>query len=272
MRILVLKTYAGKSREREHCERVARPGTVVEFQNLEGEFPINHVHYRYHRAKAIDGTVEHILRAEEEGYDGVCIACGVDPGLMEARELVNIPVVGTFEAGGHVASMIGHKFSVLTTVSQIVPAMYDLAMQYGFGPKLASIRTLDIPGTKLYGNQTSEDALVERINKVSRRCVEEDGAEVILLSATLAGSIYTNATKSPVTEVGAPLVDGLVAAFKMTEMMVDLKQVAGLPAVSRVAAYRAPPEAEYRKLREFYDRPLYRGLAEQVSEPQSPGA
>ena len=263
MRILVLKPYAGKTREREHCQQVARPDTQVDFRNIADDFPISHVHHRYFKYKATDATIEAILRAEEEGYDAVCISCGLDPGLMEARELVDIPVTGTFEAGGALAAMMGHKFSVVTTVSYIAPQMEELARLYGFGHKLASIRTLNIPGRKLYLDVTSEESVVQRLNEVARQCVEEDGAEVILLTATLAGSMFTHATKSPVTEVGAPLVDALLAGFKMAELMVDLKQLAGIPPVSRVNAFRSPYEPEYRKMREFIGRPLRRRM-----EPQ----
>src|SRR5690554_6112204 len=123
VRILLLKPYAGRTKELELCQRVARPDTQIEFRNLEGEFPIRHVHHRYFRYQAIDFALEHIMRAEQEGFDGVCIACGADPGLLEARELVDIPVTSTFESGGHIASTMGQKFSVLTTVHYAVPNM-----------------------------------------------------------------------------------------------------------------------------------------------------
>lgn len=264
MRILLLKTYAGESGELAHCQKIARPDTEVVFENLVGEFPIKHVHHRYFRYKAIDAVLEHVLRAEAAGFDGICLACGADPGLYEARELVDIPVVGTFEAAGHVASQMGHRFSVVTTVDYAAPLMRELAWLYGFGDKLASIRTLNIPGRDLYIDTTSPQSVVDRINDVARQCVLDDGAEVILLTATLAGTMYTNATRSPITECGAPLVDALQLAFKTTEMMVDLHQLGGYPAVSRVGAFTAPYEPEYRKLREHYGLALYRGLEREV--------
>lgn len=266
MRILVLKPYAGRTKEREHCQAIARPDTQVDFENLEGEYPIKHVHHRYFRYQAIDSAVEHVLRAEAAGYDGVCLACGGDPGLYEARELVNIPVTGTFEAAGHVAATMGHKFSVVTTVDYARPQMEELAILYGFGHKLASVRTLNIPGRDLYIDTTKPESVVKRINDVARQCVEEDGAEVIVLTATLAGTLYTQATNSRMTEVGAPLVDAMLVAFKQCEMMVDLQQKAGLPPISRVSAFRAPYEPEYRRMRAFQKRPLYRGLSDTRDE------
>lgn len=263
MRILLLKPYAGRTKELELCQRVARPDTELEFRNLEGEFPVSHVHHRYFRYQAIDRTLEHIMRAEQEGFDGVCIACGADPGLLEARELVNIPVTSTFESGGHIASTMGQKFSVLTTVFYAVPNMEELARLYGFDHKLASVRSLRIPGRNLYAGRTSPEQIVDRINEVAEQCFEQDGAEVILLTATLAATIYAEAGLAPVTRNGMPIIDAMVAAFKQVEMMVDLHRLGEIPPVSRVSAFREPHEPEYRAMRKSLGRPLYRGLADE---------
>jgi len=260
MKILILKPYAGKSRELEHCMKIARPDTQASFENLEGEYPITHVHHEYFRHHAISATLEHVLKAEDAGYDGILIACGSDPGLMEARELVDIPVTGTLEAAGHVACMMGHKFSIVTATDYTIPRMETVARSYGYGHKLASVRALNIPGRKLYDSVTAAEAVVQRVNDVAQQCVERDGAEVIILTATLAGTIYTNATNSSVTPMGVPLIDALPVGFKTCEMMVDLHQRAKIAPVSRVNRFRKPYEPEYRKMRDFMGRPLYRGL------------
>jgi allantoin racemase len=260
MKILLLKPYAAETRELELCKRVARPDTQITFRNIAEWFPIPHVHHNYFRSKAIDGAVEEILKAEEEGYDGVCIACGADPALFEARELVNIPITTTFEAGGHIASMMGHKFSVITTIKYGVPHMENLALLYGFGHKLASVRHLDIPGRNLRKEVTSPQTIVDRVNEVARRCVEEDGAEVILITATLAAVLFSEKEGGPFTDMGVPVVDAMQAGFKMVELMVDLQKLGGIPPVSRIGLYREPYEPEYRKLREYYGRPLRRRM------------
>ncbi len=262
MRILLLKPYAVRwTRERELCLRAARPDTEMDFASAAELYPISHVHHNYFLHRSVDAVVELCLKAEEDGYDGVCIACGADPGLAEVRELVDIPITSSFESAGHIAATMGHRFSVVTTTDYAVPHMERLALLYGFGHKVASVRHLGIAGRDLNPSITPEEQVVARLNEVARRCVEHDGAEVIVLTATLAATMFTSTVSPPVTEVGAPVLDALVAGLKMCETMVDLRQKMGVPAVSRVGYYKSPHEPEYRKLREFHGLPLRRGLS-----------
>lgn len=260
MEILLLKPYAAKTQELELCQQIARPDTRITFANIADTYPIKHVHHNYFRSKAVVEAVEKILKAEEDGYDGVCIACGADPALFEARELVKIPVTSTFEAAGHVACMMGHKFSAITTINYAVPHMENLALLYGFGHKLASVRHLDIPGRNLHKEATSEQTLIDRVNEVARYCVEHDGAEVVVITATLASVLFSTKEGGPITDIGAPVVNAMQVGLKMVELMVDLQKLGGLAPVSRVGIFKEPYEPEYRELREFYKLPLRRGL------------
>ena len=54
------------------------------------------------------------IKAEEEGYDAVCIDTVSDSGMYALRSRLNIPVLGPGQAAFHVACMLGHKFSVIT--------------------------------------------------------------------------------------------------------------------------------------------------------------
>ena len=260
MEILLLKPYAAKTQELELCRQIARPDTHITFANIADTYPIKHVHHNYFRSRAVVEAVEKILKAEEDGYDGVCIACGADPALFEARELVNIPVTSTFEATGHVACMIKHKFSVITTINYAVPHMENLALLYGFGHKLASVRHLDIAGRNLRKEATSEQTIIDRVNEVAHYCVEHDGAEVVVITATLASVLLSTKEGGPITDIGAPVVNAMQVGLKMVEMMVDLQKLGGLAPVSRVGIFKEPYEPEYRELREFYKLPLRRGL------------
>ena len=48
-----------------------------------------------------------MIDAEKEGFDGVVIGCCADPGLKDAKTLVNIPVTAPFEAVARTAPASG---------------------------------------------------------------------------------------------------------------------------------------------------------------------
>jgi len=39
-------------------------------------------------------VIDRVFQAEKQGYDGVFVACGHEPGVRAAREIVDFPVVG----------------------------------------------------------------------------------------------------------------------------------------------------------------------------------
>ena len=94
-------------------------------------------------------TILKIIDAENEGCDAAVIDCMGDPGLKGARECVSIPVVGPCETAMHYASMLGHKFTVLTVLERTKPLIENLSKIYGVSSKLASATSVDIPVLEL---------------------------------------------------------------------------------------------------------------------------
>jgi allantoin racemase len=254
MKILVLSPF-GKTEPfgRENLERVARDDTTFDFECLEDVFPLTYNTYVYNTLKCINAAVERVSLAEKQGYDAAVLSCMLDPGLLEARSIVDIPVTATFESSAHLASMMGKRFSVVSTdpmtVGGIDMRLVDL---YGVRPKVASLRWIGITACNLYPEITPPEEIARRVVEVSRKCVEEDQAEVIIPGCTIIGSIFSKVfDKDPVEVIGVPVIDPMVAAFKQAEMMVDLCQKAGYPAVSRAGLWRKPPAEETRELRRF---------------------
>lgn len=251
MRILVLNPFGAETVEREHCLAVARPDTQVEFASLKDVYPLNYVQYRYFRHLCAEGTISRVVRAEQEGFDAVVIACMYDPGLIEARELVDIPVVGAFESSCHYVSMMGAKYGFITVEPNVVPVVWEMARFYGVSEKLASVRHIGIPASKLYSEITPPEVVLSKTFEVVKGCID-DGAEVILLGCTLIGVMLTDRHANPHDVLGVPIVDPLLVAFKTAEMMADLRKAAGLPAVSRVAGYAKPPLRDLNIVRDYY--------------------
>ncbi len=190
----------------------ARPGTEIRVVSLErGPASIESMYDEYISAP---WTLEKVKLAEQEGYDAVIIDCMGDPALHAARELVDIPVIGPAEASMAMASVMGHRFSVVTVLQSVVPIFHNMVAAYGFKDRFASIRFIDIPVLEL----DREDEVKEGLAVESRKAIDEDGADLIILGCT--GMI--GMAKDLEKKLGVPVIDPTAAALKMAESMVDL--------------------------------------------------
>jgi hypothetical protein len=78
-----------------------------------GRVPSDVVIYPYLVSLHVQFILDNALRAEAEGYDVFAIGSVQDPGIEEARSLVDIPVVGYGEAAMHFACLLGSRFAVV---------------------------------------------------------------------------------------------------------------------------------------------------------------
>jgi|Deesub1362B_J571_1020462.scaffolds.fasta_scaffold00012_244 allantoin racemase len=164
-------------------------------------------------------TLKEAEKAEKEGYDAVIIYCFSDPGLFAIKEKLKIPVVGIREASLHVASMLARKFSIVGVGDENSKGKtYDAIKIYGLESKLASIRI-----TKFLVLDIVKD--MEKIKKQlleeSEKAIEEDGAELIILSC---GSLI-GIGKELQQRLGIPVIEPGLVALKIAEDLVRL----GLP-------------------------------------------
>jgi len=142
-----------------------------------------------------------LLRENNEAYDGFIIACHSDPNLDVMREISSKPVVGIGEASMKIASMLGHKFSVISDTIHSIPNKEDLARKYYLDRALASVRA---PQGKI--EPGSEKTIY---TEVARKAVEKDAAEVIVLGC--AG--LTGLDKPLQAALGIPVLDGIICAL-----------------------------------------------------------
>ena len=135
----------------------------------------------FEHAIAVPDTLRLIVEAEREGVDAVVVDCMADPGVRPGRELVRIPVLGPGETSMHVACLLGHRFSIVTTEARSVPEFENQARVAGLGDRLASVRSVDIPVLDLAADP---QALLAALVDESVAAIEGDGAHVIVFGCT----------------------------------------------------------------------------------------
>lgn len=156
------------------------------------------------------------VEAEQSGFQAVVIYCFSDPGLGAVREAVRVPVIGPGETSLAVASLLGHRITVLTTLASGIPRMTRRCHHSGFDPsRLASVRGLNLPVVDL-----REDArrTITGVAEAVRLAVEEDGAEVIVMGCLGLAGYGQEAEQS----FGVPVVDPAFVALSTAEMFVRL--------------------------------------------------
>jgi allantoin racemase len=196
----------------------------------------NHLEYEFYEHLAIHNVIEKTVNAEREGFDAVVIGCFYDPGLREARELVEIPVVGVCEASLHVASMLSAgKFSVLVGRRKWIPKMAGNASNYGFDNRIASWRVLDLTVPDMHDLEKTQAAILRE----ARGAVEEDMAECVVLGCTgMAGQAMMAQE-----EYGVPVLDPVLMGVKVAELSATLWKRYGV-SHSKIGGYEAPPVDE----------------------------
>ncbi len=198
---------------------IVRPDT--ELSHVEIDHGPASIESDFDEMLATPATVARIIEAERDGMDAVIINCMGDPGMQAGREAVRIPVIGPCEATMHVASMLGHTFSVITVMKALRRQFENQAKVYGVRDKLASVRAVEIPVLEL---EDDFNRLVKLLADEAQLAVEEDGAHVMLFGCT--GMI--GAAQAVEDELAArgypdvPVIDSMVWAVKMAEAIAGM--------------------------------------------------
>ena len=200
----------------------------------------SHLEYEFYEHLAIHNVIKKAVDAEKEGFDAVVIGCFYDPGLREARELVEIPIIGVCEASLHFASMLSAgKFSVLVGRRKWIPKMSDNASNYGFKSRIASWKVLDLTVQDMRNIELTQAAIFRE----TENALKEDLAECVVLGCTgMAGQAMAAQEK-----YGIPVLDPVLMGVKMAEIKADLWKNYGI-SHSKIGGYEAPPEEEIKPL------------------------
>ena len=158
-------------------------------------------------------TVQEVIKAEEEGYDGVIIYCFGDPGLKAAREGVSIPVVGIGEASVYIAALIGRKIGIVTAgPPEAGSIIFDNLKVYELDHRCVGVRSIGIPVLSLIDSEEKE---IKGLLQIGAEMLGK-GADVLVLGC---GSMLGIAEKAS-QELGVPIVVPAAAAIKLCESLI----------------------------------------------------
>jgi allantoin racemase len=228
MRILVVNVNTTESMTRtigDQARAVAGPDT--EIVELTPYFGADSVEGNFESYLAAVAVLDRVL-AYPEPFDAVIQAGFGEHGREGLQEVLDVPVVDITEAAAHFAYLLGYRYSVVTTLDRTVPLIEERLLLSGVHSHCASVRSSGMSVLELEGDP---EIVTSTIAAEAAAAITQDGAEVIVLGCGgMAG------LDSKVRELtGAPTVDGVAAAVKIAEDLVQL----GLT-TSKVRTYATP--------------------------------
>ena len=223
---------------------VAGPDALFEVHGLDPPVRSFHALTEFRCAGQVIGNA---LQAEKEGYDAFVLGHFQEPGLLEIRSSVDIPVVALGEANLLAALSMGQRIGLVTVDPIFIPWHDRQVRGHGLGERYAGTAALkmDLPRfmTAFTDEQTYAVVRDEFVAQV--RPLVAAGAEVIIPAGGLPMLLF--ARERPFVIDGAPVLNGIAVVAKATEMALALKDITKV-FVSRRGTYaKAPADA----IREF---------------------
>ncbi|MEZ4658142.1 MAG: aspartate/glutamate racemase family protein [Caldilineaceae bacterium] len=214
------------------------PDTEVHVTSLNPALgPITNLEYRTYEAIVTADIMRATRQAATEGFDALVIGCFYDTALHDAREISgDMIVTAPCHASVEIALTLANSFSVIVGQRKWVNQMERTIHEYGYGHRLRSFRDV---GLNVVEFQQDHNLTHSRLVDAGRCAVQEDYAESLILGCTLEAGFYDELQN----ELGVPVIDPSLAAFKAAEHAALLKRDFGWKP-SRAWSSAAPPDQE----------------------------
>ncbi|WP_223588386.1 aspartate/glutamate racemase family protein [Neobacillus bataviensis] len=237
-----------------HVNRIARPDVEVVLHGMTEEtypthYPGIFITHAYLQNLHREQFIRAALMAEKAGYDAMFIATIPDVGLLEARTLVDIPVVGYGQASFHMASMLGDCIGVVNFLGPLADELRQNAARYGLGSKLGPIVQTEAGFDAVLAGFNDPEHVIAAFKTAAETAISQ-GADVIVPGE---GPMNVFLATHGISRIGdVPVIDSFAAGIKMCESLVDLSKHSGVY-MTRKGYFNAKPPAEaVARLRELY--------------------
>jgi allantoin racemase len=233
-------------------ELVRHPDSEIAIRSvspgLERALDVNSAYFSLLNKTSIVNTAMDAARS----HDAIVIACFLDPALTEAREMVDVPVIGLAEASMFLACQIGRRFAVVTLDEPKMRFEIERNIRmYGLESRVTKdpVAPIDVPSREWLKRGMDDPSLVaEAVERKARQCVA-DGADVIIVGCAGMAPLASLGGLKKLEGLDAPIIDCVQAGIKAAEFRVELSRRTGLPAASRAGTYARPRERDIERVR-----------------------
>jgi allantoin racemase len=214
-------------------DAAAGPGIRFEVHGLE---PPDHLFHPLTEFRCAAQTIRNALEAERAGYDAFVIGHFQEPGLLEIRGAVDIPVIGLGEAAFLSALSMGRRLGLVTIDPVFIDWHERQIRAYGLNQRVTGVRAIqvDLPGFMRAFTDEASYAKVRADFVEQVRPLVLAGAEVIIPAGGLPMLLFARECRFLID--GALVLNGIAVVAKAAEMAIALQRLTG-SVVSRRGTY-----------------------------------
>jgi allantoin racemase len=151
-------------------------------------------------------------------------------GTAAVKEVLEIPVVSMAEAAMALATLLCHRFVIVTTAPRMIPYTEDLVRLAGFDARCAGVRAVSLPPVS--EAPPKPEAIVEALAEHVARAETELGADLVILGGARLSPYAADLRRA----VRVPVLEPVACALTTAEALVRL----GLRQ-SKAGKFASPP-------------------------------
>ncbi len=220
--------------------------------------------YRYLAFLETVEILENVHTAQEQGYDAFVIGNLFDPGLREAREIADIPIVSLGETVLQTAETMGERLGFVSINAKFEPRLQDVLVRRRMADKVAGVASMQVPSMAdleaAGASGAATTALCDRFMAAAEATVT-DGAEVVIAAGGVVMAIVADQGLFQ-TPSGAPILNGVAALIQQAKAAVELRRLMGGVYTSGRLTYSKPGHQEIAGFRKAYGQRVYPGVDE----------
>ena len=221
-----------------HIDQVKDPETTVDIIGIDPPDSYAHSLMEWRTGREM---ICNAITAEKDGYDGFAIGHFQEPGLYEARSVLNIPVHSLGEASMLYACQLGQKIGIVTMNRRYISWFHHQIGKYGLKERVTGVHAMSFqPGSILaaFDKKNGLDEVAKLFAEQGQPLVDQ-GIDVIIPGGGIPMLLFSGISNHNIS--GAPVINGIPILIKMTEMAIKLKRLTGL-SVSRTNDFIQPPK------------------------------
>jgi Asp/Glu/hydantoin racemase len=185
-------------------------------------------------------VIRKAIEAERAGYDAFVIGHFQEPGLLEIRGTLDIPVIGLGEASLLAGLSMGGRLGLVTIDPIFITWHERQVMSHGLDQRVVGVRAIqaDLAGFARAFTDPESYARVRDDFVAQVRPLVAEGAEVIIPAGGMPMLLF--ARECPFVIDDALVLNGIAVVAKAAEMAVALRGLVG-SVVSRRGTYTKAP-------------------------------